>query len=85
MTSFDRDDMNTNLRPERSYPISAPNHTPAWIAGVVIVAAIIGLFAYGSGNWGTHPGAATTPTHEMTQTPPPPPVNPAPQPETPKP
>jgi hypothetical protein len=66
---------------ERSYPTSVPNHTPEWIVGAVIVAAIIGLFAYGSG-WRTDPSAVTIPTHEMTVTPP---VNPAPPPEAPTP
>jgi hypothetical protein len=82
MTNFDRDDENTNLRPERSYPMSGSNHAPAWIAGIVVVAAIVGVFAYGSGTWSTHRSVTTPPTHEMTQ---PPPVNPAPPPEAPKP
>ena len=70
-------------RVERSYPMSASNDTPAWIAGIIIVAAIIGLFAYGSG-WRTDPSVVTPPTHEMTQ-PAAPPVNPAPPPESAKP
>ena len=70
----------TGAPPVRSYPMSASNDTPAWIAGIVIVVAIIGLFAYGSGNWGRDPGVITMPTHEMTQ-PAPPPVDPAPPPE----
>jgi len=83
MAAFDRDDPNANLRQERSYPMSAPNHAPAWIAGVVIVVAIIGLFSYGNGTWRTHPSVGTTPpTHEMTA---PPPVNAAPAPDSTKP
>jgi hypothetical protein len=83
MAAFDRDDRNTDLRQERSYPMSARDHTPAWIAGVVIVAAIIGLFAYGNGAWRTHPSVGTTPpTHQTTA---PPPVAPAPPPDSTKP
>jgi hypothetical protein len=66
--------------PDRS-SMSVPNNTPEWITGVIIVAAIIGLFVYGSGSR-KDPSVVTTPTHEMTQ---PPPVNPAPPPEAPKP
>jgi len=80
MASFH--ELNRTERAERSYPMSAPNHAPAWIAGVVIVVAIFGLFSYGSGTWGTHRSVTTTPTHEMTA---PPPVTPAPPPDSTKP
>ena len=80
MASFH--ELNRTERAERSYPMSAPNNAPAWIAGIVIVVAIIGLFSYGSGTWGTHHSMMTAPTHEMTT---PPPVNPAPPPDATKP
>ena len=88
MAAFDRDDVTGNrqftndLRPDRGFPTSVRTNAPAWIAGVVIVAALIGVFVYESGNRATHPSVAPTPTHEMTA---PPPVNPAPPPEPPKP
>ena len=47
MAIFDRDDLSGNdMRPERGYPSDVRNKAPAWIAGIVIVAAIIGVFAY---------------------------------------
>jgi site-specific DNA-cytosine methylase len=45
--AFDRDDVTGNrrftndLRPDRGSPTSAPTNAAAWIAGIVIVAAII--------------------------------------------
>jgi hypothetical protein len=66
---------------ERSYPMSVPNNAPEWIVGIVIVVAIIGLFAYGSRSRESD-RIAVTPTHEMTQ---PPAVQPAPPPEPSKP
>jgi hypothetical protein len=56
-------------------------NTPAWIAGIVVVAVVvIGAFVYESR--GTHETVAPAPTHEITT---PPPVNPAPPPEPTKP
>ena len=78
MASFH--ELNRTERAERSYPMSGANHAPAWIAGVVLVA-IIGLFSYGSGPWGTHRNVTITLTHEMTA----PPVTPAPPPDSTKP
>ena len=47
MAIFDRDDLSGNdMRPERGYPSDVRSKAPAWIAGIVIVAAIIGVFAY---------------------------------------
>jgi hypothetical protein len=66
----------------QSYPISVPSHTTEWIAGVVILAAIIGLFFYGSGTWDTHHDVMTSPSHETAI---PPPVHPAPPPDSTKP
>jgi hypothetical protein len=84
MASFDTNELNRTERAERSYPMSARNNAPAWIAGIVVVAAIvIGAFVYETR--GTHESVAPTATHEMTQTPLPPPVNPAPPPEPAKP
>ena len=49
MAIFDRDDLSGNdMRPERGYPSDVRSKAPAWIAGIVIVAAIIGVFAYKS-------------------------------------
>jgi hypothetical protein len=45
--AFDRDDVTGNrqfthdLRPDRGFPTSAPTNAAAWIAGIIIVAAII--------------------------------------------
>jgi hypothetical protein len=53
MAIFDRDDLNGNdIRPKRGYPGVVRSNASAWIAGIVIVAAIIGVFAYESGNSG---------------------------------
>jgi hypothetical protein len=69
----------TNVRHEQSYPMSAPNHSAAWIASIVFLAAIIiGAFVYEHG--GAQQSMAPTATHEMTQ---PPPVNPPPLPAKP--
>ena len=80
MASFH--ELNRTERAERTYPMYVRNNTPAWIAGIVALAAIIGVFTYESGFWGTHPSPMTTPTHEMTA---PLPVNPAPPPDSTKP
>jgi hypothetical protein len=51
MTAFDRGNLDIkDLRPERGYPIEARSNVPAWIAGFVVIAALMGLFAYESGN-----------------------------------
>jgi hypothetical protein len=79
MAAFDRDNVTRN----EALGIPTRSHTTAWIAGIVVVAAIvIGAFVYESR--GTHESLAPTATHEMTQTPPPS-VNPAPPPEPAKP
>jgi hypothetical protein len=64
----------TEVRHGHSYPMTAPNHTATWIAGLVGLAVVIGVFAHEYGSWRTRPNVAN-PTQEMTQ---PPPVNPAP-------
>ena len=61
----------TEVRHEHSYPMSVRNNTPAWIAGVVILGAIIGIFAYEFGR-GTRAGIDTAPTRDVTQVPAPP-------------
>ena len=76
--SFNRDNVTRN----ETLGIPAKSHTTAWVAGIVVVAAIvIGAFVYESR--GTHESVAPTATHEMTTTPPP--VNPPPSPEPVKP
>ena len=80
MAAFDRDNV-----PSRNETLGIPtrSHAPAWVAGIVVVGAIIigvSVFVYESR--GTHESAAPTATHEMTT---PPPVNPAPPPEPTKP
>jgi hypothetical protein len=61
MAIFDRDDLSDNdVRPERGYPSDVRSNAPAWIAGIVIVAAIIGVFAYESGNSGARNSPAQT-------------------------
>jgi hypothetical protein len=61
MAIFDRDDLSGNdMRPERGYPSDIRSKAPAWIAGIVIVAAIIGVFAYESSNSGAHRAPAQT-------------------------
>jgi hypothetical protein len=57
-------------------------NTPAWIAGIVVLAVIV-LGAYGYDMWGTHAGIDTAPTRDVTQVPAP--VNPAPSPDPAKP
>ena len=61
MAIFDRDDLSGNdMRPERGYLSDARSKAPAWIAGIVIVAAIIGVFAYESRNSGARHAPAQT-------------------------
>ena len=68
MAIFDRDDLSGNdMRPERGYPSDVRSKAPAWIAGIVIVAAIIGVFAYESSNSGAH--RAPTQTHDVAPAP----------------
>ena len=63
MAAFDRDNVTRN----KTLGIPTRSNTPAWIAGIVIVVgAIIGVYAYESG-WGTHQSVAPAPTQEMTQ------------------
>jgi hypothetical protein len=53
MAAFDREDINPQHA--RSYPmLGRRDYTPAWIAGIVAVVAIVGIFTYESGYWGTH-------------------------------
>ena len=75
MAIFDRDDLSGNdMRLERGYLSDIRSNAPAWIAGIVIVAAIIGVFAYESSNSGAHRAPAQT--HDVA--PAPAPVIPAP-------
>jgi len=68
MAIFDRDDLSGNdMRPKRGYPGDIRSNAPAWIAGIVIVAAIIGVFAYESGNSGARHGPAQT--HDVSPAP----------------
>jgi hypothetical protein len=77
-----RDDMTGNVQFENDLPdrrpTSAPRNVPAWIAGVAIVVAIIGLFAYGSANRATDAGFDTAPIHDTSQALPPRPPEPPP-------
>jgi hypothetical protein len=83
MAAFDRDNVTRN---ETLGIPARKTNTPAWIAGIVVLAVVLlGAYGYESGMWGTHESVTPTATHEMTQTPPPPPVNPAPPPEPAKP
>jgi hypothetical protein len=73
MATFDRE---TATRNEALGIRDRSSNAPAWIAGLVILAAIvIGVFVYESR--GTHESVAPTATHETTQ-----PVNPTPSPAT---
>jgi hypothetical protein len=74
MATFDRENTTTN---EALGIRDRSSNAPAWIVGIVILAAIvIGVFVYESrGNSET--AAPTTAAHETTQ-----PVNPAPSPAT---
>ena len=47
VANFDKDDLGNEMRPERGYPSEVQNKAPVWIAGIVIVVAIIGVVAYG--------------------------------------
>ena len=47
MTSFH--ELKRSGRAERSYPTYVRDRTPAWIAGLVALAAISGLFVYEAG------------------------------------
>ena len=61
MAIFDRDDLSGNdMRPERGYPSDVRNKAPAWIAGIVIVAAIIGCLRTSTGNPAAHRAPAQT-------------------------
>jgi hypothetical protein len=66
MAAFDREDVYTSLRQGRSYPSYTRDNTPAWIAGIICLATIIGGLTYESGYWGTHSRAMTTPISEVT-------------------
>jgi hypothetical protein len=66
MAAFDREDVYSSLRQGRSYPNYTRDNTPAWIAGIIALATIIGAFTYESGYWGTHLNVMTTPTSEVT-------------------
>jgi hypothetical protein len=80
MAAFDRDNVTRN----ETLGIPTRSHTPAWIAGIVVLAVIVlGAYGYESGMWGTHAGIDTAPTRDVTQVPSP--VNPAPPPEPTKP
>jgi hypothetical protein len=65
MAAFDRDDRSFDQQHGRSYPMLGRDYTPAWIAGIVAVVAIVGVFTYESGYWGTH----ATSTHATSMTP----------------
>ena len=65
MAAFDREDVYASLH-QRRYPIYTRDNTPAWIAGIICLATIIGAFTYESGYWGTHPNVITAPTSEVT-------------------
>jgi hypothetical protein len=74
MATFDRENATRNKTME--IRDRTGSNAPAWIAGLVIVAAIvIGAVVYEFR--GTHESVAPTATHETTQ-----PVNPAPSPAT---
>jgi hypothetical protein len=67
MAAFNRDDVTgdrqftNDLRPERGFPTSERSARPAWVALVVVVAAVfVVLFSYESGNRSTHSSAAPT-------------------------
>ena len=52
--TFNRD--NATSRNE-TLGIPTRSHTPAWIAGIVVLAVIVlGAYGYESGMWGTHAG-----------------------------
>jgi hypothetical protein len=55
MTSFQ--ELKRSGRAERSYPTYARDRTPAWIAGLIALAAISGLLVYEAG-WITQKDAA---------------------------
>jgi hypothetical protein len=78
MANFDKDDLGNEMRPERDYPSEA-----VWIAGIVIVVAIIGVVAYESGNPLTH--RTTVQTQDVSPQPvaPKPPAPPEPPPAKP--
>jgi hypothetical protein len=75
MTAFDRDDLTANdrfrneLPPNRGLPTSVRSTALAWMAGLVVLTAIAGIFSYETGAWGTRPSA---PTAGVTQPLPPP-------------
>jgi hypothetical protein len=47
MTSFH--ELERSGRAERSYPTCVRDRTPVWIAGLVALAATLGMFAYAAG------------------------------------
>jgi len=66
MAAFDRDNVTRN---ETLGIPARKTNTPAWIAGIVVVAVVVlGAYGYDSGIWGTHGSVIPTATHEMTQT-----------------
>ena len=83
MANFDQDDLGNEMRPERGYPSEVQNKAPVWIAGIVIVVAIIGVVAYESGNPLTH--RTTVQTQDVSPQPlaPKPPAPPEPPPAKP--
>jgi hypothetical protein len=83
MANFEQDDFGNEMRPERDNPSEVKNKAPVWIAGVVIVVAIIGVVAYESGNPLTH--RTTVQTQDVAPQPvaPKPPAPPEPPPAKP--
>ena len=66
MATFYRVDRHTNLRQERSYPIYTRDNTSTWMACIVAITAIIGVFTYETGHWRTHSQIMPTTTSEVT-------------------
>ena len=54
MAAFDRDNVTRN---ETLGIPARKTNTPAWIAGIVVLAVVVlGAYGYESGMWGTHAG-----------------------------